>query len=515
MFQNVQKKRIGRNKFDLSHEVKMTASMAKLYPFYIQETVPGDKIRINSEIFIRFAPMLAPVMHRIDVYTHYFFVPNRLVWDEWEDFITGGRQGDLEPAWPSILIEEATKGWANKKSLADYMGIPIVEDGVTVSQDMRFSALPFRAYQLIYNEYYQDQNLMDEITISKASGSVDPEDLPDLMALRTKCWEKDYFTSALPWAQRGDPANMPLEPIYRDVATVTNGAGQGPAPNQNLSVADGVGNLSGDTTGPAGIQNIEEMGFEINDLRKAVRLQEWLENTARAGSRYIEQILSHFGVRSSDSRLQRPEYLSGGKTPVSISEVLQNSATIVDGGEPHANIPPSPQGNMAGHGIAVGKSHGCKRSFEEHGLIIGIMSILPRTAYQQGLHKLWSRSTKFDYYWPEFANLGEQQIHNKEVYFDFAGATAQAEQTFGYTSRFSEYKYANSRVCGDFRDNLAYWHLGRIFEATPALNAEFVEADPSTRIFNVTDPTEDPLWVQVYHKVDALRPMPYYGTPTL
>lgn len=503
LFQQVAGKKTRRSKFDLSHERKMSFNMGKLYPILLEEIVPGDKFRVSSEIMLRLSPLIAPMLHRVNVYTHYFFVPNRLVWSDWESFITGGRQGTDAPTWPNMVISDSSKANFGKKSLADYFGLPTVETTTTVTQGLRVSAMPFRAYQLIFQEYYQDQNLAAELGIDLSSGEMTGAELTKLTTLRDRAWEKDYFTSALPWSQRGPEVELPAEVNYLSESIYkTAGGGNVAAGNATF---DGVDNLRDGSSTNTRVENIDDIGITINDLRQSVRLQEWLERTARGGSRYIEQILSHFGVLSSDKRLQRPEYLGGGKQPVVISEVLNTTGIT---GE-------LPQGNMAGHGISVGATNYFKKRFEEHGFVVGIMSVLPRTAYQQGVHRMWRRLDKFDYYWPEFANLGEQAVENGEIYMDYTATGGQHTSTWGYQSRYAEYKYGKSTVHGDFRDDLSFWHMGRVFTSQPVLNESFVTANPTNRVFSVTDPNEDKLYAQIYNKIDAIRPMPYFGTPRL
>lgn len=518
----IQKPRL--NKFDLSHERKMSLRMGELIPIFVQEIVPGDVFRVRSEIFTRFAPMLAPIMHRVNVTTHYFFVANRLVWSEWEDFITGGPDGTTQPVFPHFTYNSTTAVVLGNGTLSDYMGLPPYTGAGPTEGTQKVSILPFRAYQLIWNEYYRDQNLQDPIDVPLTSGA-QPNNATtiNVLSTRQRCWEKDYFTSALPWAQRGPAVEMPVDTnieweyktisdVYRDTGAapgVDTLIGTGPTDADKLR----VGKLNNTTTGWAGrIENIEDItadgaGFTINDLRRSIKLQEWLEKNARGGARYIEQILSHFGVVSSDARLQRPEYLGGGKTPVVISEVL---STFQDPGDTG-----NPQGNMAGHGVSVGTTNGFRKAFEEHGYVIGVMSILPKTAYQQGIPRHFSRETKMDYYWPEFAHLGEQEVKSKEIWYDSGTDTVgQPEETFGYQSRYAEYKYAPDTVHGEFRNSLAFWHMGRIFETRPVLNDSFVTANPTTRIFAVEDAVEQ-IYCQIYNRVDALRPMPYFGTPMI
>lgn len=497
-----------RNKFDLSHEKKFSLDMGYLYPVLVQDILPGDVFRVNSEVFLRFAPLLAPVMHRIDVTMHYFFVPNRLVHDEWEDFITGGRTGLIEPVSPYFVLDDTNNdtGLFRSGTLADFMGLPSLEPATPIVNQVNISALPFRAYQLIYNEYYRDQNLEAEVNFGGigsgiiASGSTA---FQNLMVLRRRNFQKDYFTSALPWAQRGNDVTMPVETI---VDTAWGKASGLPLDTAGDVLHDNTGQLYTDQ----GPQNIELRGegisFTINELRRSIKVQEWLERMARGGARYIEQLASQFGVISSDARLQRPQYLGGGKQPVVISEVLSTFQQEAEG---------VPQGNMAGHGVSVGSQNYFKKAFEEHGFVIGIMSVTPKPAYQQGICRMLTRHEKFDYAWPIFGNLGEQEINAMELYYN--PASAPSFPTFGYVPRYSEYKYGYSTVHGDFKDTLSFWHLGRIFESEPYLNSDFIRVTPGefNRVFATGESSTDKMYCQLYHKIDALRPLPYYGTPMI
>jgi len=512
IFSKVSRQRLSKNKFDLSHERKMSLQMANLTPIMVQSILPGDSFKVNSEIFMRLAPMLAPVMHRINVTTHYFFVPNRIVWDEWEDFITGGRDGTLEPSAPYYNINDANKARFTKGSLCDYMGLPVQDQTATLEGTVKVSTLPFRAYTQIFNDYYRDQNMRDEVDFSKAGGY--QGDFGNISVLRQRAWGRDYFTSALPWAQRGPEVNLPVEINYRKPAQLFNPDGDPAAFGNAVRTVNNDGtNFQTDTALESlTVENIDDLGLTINDIRRSARLQEWLERNARGGARYVEQLLSHWGVISDDARLQRAEYLGGGKNPISISEVLQTSGTETAGD----NVE-TPLGQMAGHGIAASQRHGFRRKFKEHGYVIGIMSVLPVTAYEQGVPRHFSRFDKLDYPWPEFANLGEQEIINKEIFADLANNAdpANLEKTFGYTPRYSEEKFGISTVHGDMRDNLSYWHMGRKFDALPVLNDDFIKADPTKRIFAVEDQEEDELYCQIYNNISAVRRLPYYGTPTL
>lgn len=516
-FNKVRMKAPTKNKFDLSHERKQTLNMGKLVPMYLQEVLPGDRFRNSSEIFMRVAPMLAPIFHRVDVWCHFFFVPNRLVWDEWEDFITGGRLGTSQPVWPHMLYSKAGATGQNKLtigSLADYMGLPTSSD--LAIDDQPFSAIPFRAALKVYNEYYRDQNLQDEIPMSTASGEItDVNEISRLLTLRDRAWEKDYFTSALPWAQRGPEVLIPMEGdatlSYKDVSDWITDSDSS---SSNMEVQSGViGTINPmQTDGPGRVENLDEVTFQnatvtINDLRRSNALQVWLEKNARGGARYTEQLRSHFSVISSDARLQRPEYLGGGKQRVQVSEVLSTYET-----EPSE----APLGTMAGHGIAVGSTNRFSRFFEEHGYIIGFMSVLPRTGYQDQLDRHWSRMDKLDYAWPEFAHIGEQEIRRKEVYYNENFAAGTGDQVFGYTPRYSEYKFGKSTTHGEFKQSLSYWTMNRILpNSAPLLNEDFIKSDPTYRIWPVTDPDVHHLYATIYNKTSAIRPLPYFGVPAL
>lgn len=511
IFNTTSSNRPKRSLFDLSHERKFSCDMGDIVPIFCQEVLPGDTFRVNSENLIRLAPMLAPMMHRVDVYTHFFYVPNRLVFDKWQDFITGGEHGNDTPVFPFRMV---SPGQLEPGSIYDFMGLPTNPPSpapARITNDLKVNVLPFRALNLIWNEYYRDENLQSPKVISKGEG----EDTLTDIGLWKRAWEKDYFTSALPWAQKGDPITIPTQGTadvkYQvgdgGVPIVKLAGGYIPAPGAELkSRTDGTLVNQADT--PLAIDPVGTLYADlstatattINDLREAFQLQKWLERNARAGSRYTESILAHFGVKSSDARLQRPEYLGGGKNPIVISEVLQNSQSTND----------SAQGNMAGHGVGVGNTNSFKAFFEDYGFVIGLMSVMPRTAYQEGLPKTFQKFDKFDYFWPEFAHLGEQEVKMSELY---ATGTNQDLETFGYQSRYAEYRYIPSTVHGDFRDQLDYWHMGRKFSSPPSLNYQFIECNATKRIFNVTDDNVDHLWIQVYNNVQAVRPMPFLADP--
>lgn len=590
IFQNILVPKVRKSVFDLSYENKLSFDMGQLVPIYQENVVPGDKLRVNTEVLLRFAPMLAPIMHRVNCYVHYFFVPYRLIWDDWQEFITGGEDGLSQPVFPRLPLTESDSKFA-VGTLADYLGYNFPNDANTSPSIAEYSLLPFRAYQMIYNEYYRDQNLTNEVQISKASGDSTTTDnllkgtdystadaaLYELTKLRYRAWEKDYFTSALPWVQRGVAAQIPfgnpslglttsgelnsLLDVYqksnlpnssswqRTISGQLNQASTSGQRDEDLAFGGSRVSYSyrwkddgtSETKTPSGSSanlmatgegyNLEANGVlsdinlngthavsvkqllnklkvdgltapTINELRLAEHIQKWLERNARGGARYIEQILSHFGVRVPDYRLDRPEYLGGGKSPVQISEVLQTSATD----------DVTPQANMAGHGYSVGNKNKFSYKFDEHGIVLGIMSVLPRTSYQDGVSRHLMKFDKFDYYFPEFAHLGEQEVKNCEVY---NGTTLSEDPlgTFGYQERYAEYKYRSGEVHGDFKTNLDFWHLGRKFQGTPSLNTSFVTSDPSKRIFAVEDGAH--MWCQLYNNVRAVRPMPKHAIPSL
>ena len=486
------------NAFDLTHDVKLSLNMGQLVPIMVTEAVPGDKFQIAAESLIRFQPLVAPMMHRCDVSMHYFFVPNRILWDGWQKWIVNDPNAESHPY---IDLESQLY---NTYPLLDYMGLPQIQGGNTI----RCNAFPLAAYQCIYNEYYRDQNLIPEVNYKLDSGNNSAN--IQFFELRRRAWEHDYFTSCLPFAQKGAAVDIPLgevelKPSWSASGTPTfvNALGVTTAGDVQQTVIP-TGIVVSPATGKTAYNpdgSLEVQPTTINDLRRAYRLQEWLEKNARAGTRYVENILAHFGVKSSDARLQRPEYITGVKSPIVISEVLNTTGFE---GE-------LPQGNMAGHGVGVATGKFGSYYCEEHGFIIGIMSIMPKTAYQQGVHRKWLKiNDPFQYFWPTFAHIGEQEVFSEEIYAD----TGSLGSTFGYVPRYAEYKFENNRVAGDFKTSLNYWHMGRIFASEPFLNEEFINCDPTNRVFAVTDPEVQKVLAHVLNKVTAVRKMPKYGTPT-
>ena len=513
LFNSVAMMKPKKNKFDLTHDVKMSGVMGNLMPCMIAEAIPGDKFSLSCDTMVRFAPLIAPVMHRMDVSVHYFFVPNRILWENWEKFITN----EVTAGLPYVQMTDGLS--AGQKKLADYLGVPPCPTGGTTEN---VNALPFAAYQKIYNDYYRDENLISDLAedIKLVDGF---NAAGELLTLRKRAWEHDYFTASLPFAQKGQSVDIPLGDVkLKDgwLGTATDAPtfvdqNNDPATTGILETWDTYGSYTdGVIRGRSGSTYQTPLAYDpkdtltvgattINELRRAEKLQQWLEKNARGGTRYIENILAHFGVRSSDKRLQRPEYITGTKSPVVISEVLNSYGD--------ANIP---TGSMAGHGVSIGQGYNGSYYVEEHGYILGIMSVMPKTCYQQGIPKNYLKQDPLDFYWPTFANIGEQEVKLNELY----AYTNDSADTFGYVPRYAEYKYIPSRVAGDFRTSLSYWHLGRIFGSAPTLSQEFIEvaAEDVDRVFAVSAVSgDDNLYIQVVNKVSAIRPMPVYGTPML
>lgn len=567
-FETVPIRKPAYNVFNLSHDVKATYNFDKLYPFFCHPVNPGETFNVRVESFMRTMPLIAPVMHNVDQFFYFFFVPFRLLWNadrkrNWQTFITGGEKGDFgDHGYPNaqgapefadyvlphfnyrqreMLSSDSDKVLFEPGSLLDHMGFPSVasDQSVNAARTEPICSLPFRAYQMIWNEYFRNQNVQNEIEFSYDRGLETTVNLVKLLTMRKKCWEKDYFTSCLPWQQRGEAMSLPVlvpsgltgtVPVTVNTGKLSNGTLEGALVANNttasnrttvaISGALGAGQndpveLSGSANLANGV-NVKFTGLSIGtitDLRYCLRLQQWLENNARCGSRYIEQILAHFGVVSSDSRLQRPELLGGGKLPLLFSDIPQTSASDDE----------SVQGNLSGKGTLYGKTGGFKKYFEEHGVIIGLTCIIPRTSYSQGIPRYWTAMDKTDWYFPEFAHLSEQAVLNKELYYDFTASnnvdpTLNPDGVFGYQGRYTEYRYVPSSVHGEMRNTLQSWHLGRLFPSLPRLNSSFVECDSRVNVFALEDISEngaDPFVCQLHLDIKAVRPMPKFAVPSI
>lgn len=493
---------MSKNLHKLSYETKLSMNQGFITPINVIEALPGDKWQQDTTALLRCQPLLAPIMHSVDIDIHHWFVPIRLLWNDFEDFITGGSDGLNNSVAPTIT---APSGGFTVGSLADYMGLPTGVNGLKVS------ALPFRAYNLIFNEWYRDQDLMTPIAISKASG-VDTTTGTDLLRA---CWKKDYFTSARTTSQKGDEINIPLAgnaPIVTSNNVTVTGAkpvlkmayasdGSVP-PNGTIGIYNNAVTAGTTGSGPTGgiyPSNLEAdledvAAVNINDLRLAIKLQVYKENMLRHGSRYVERLLAGFGVSPQDSRLQLPELLGSGRQVIQFSEVLQTA----EGSEP--------VGEMRGHGIAAMKSNKFRRFIPEYGYIISVMIVRPRTAYQQGLNKMWTREVKEDFYQPELEHIGMQAITNKEIY----AASASPDAIFGYQDRYDEYRHTFDRVCGELKDTLDFWQMGRKFSSAPALNADFVRCSGVDRVFATN---ADQFIVRARHDIRVKRKLSRTGRP--
>lgn len=542
LFSQIPSTQIPRSVFDRSHGYKTTFNSGYLVPFYVDEVLPGDSFKLTATLFARLATPIVPFMDNLYLETFFFFVPNRLVWDNWQKF--NGEQKNPSDS-TDFLIPTVSGTNVQNQTLWDYFGLP-----TNVSNALKVNALPFRAYNLIFNEWFRDENLQESLKVPTGDG---PDNLSDYNLVR-RGKRHDYFTSCLPWPQKGPgveisiggsanvsgsltswPGSISYNMTATEGATVnpstvslnffpgtmSSGTGNSTSASftqsqflgSDFSVSTSRGNVSvtatrGDLSG-FGFSGKADLSsavpISINDLRQAFQIQKLYERDARGGTRYTEILRSHFGVISPDARLQRPEYLGGSSARISINPVQQTSSTNEI----------TPQGNLAAFGVVSDSFHGFSKSFVEHGYVFGFVNVRADLTYQQGLNRMWSRQGRFDFYWPVLAHLGEQAVLNKEIY---AQGTADDDKVFGYQERYAEYRYYPGQITGKFRSTdpqpLDSWHLAQKFSSLPALSSQFIQDDPP--IERVVAVTSEPQFLfDSYIRLKCARPMPVYSVPGL
>jgi len=509
-FSEVPKAEIQRSSFNRSHGYKTTFNCGQLIPIFVDEALPGDTFNVRMTGFSRLATPIVPIMDNLYMDTQFFSIPMRLVMDNWQKL--QGEQIDPGDSTDYTIPQMvAPAGGYAIGSLEDYFGLPTGVAGFT------HSALWHRAYYLVFNQWYRDQNLQDSLVFSRGDGP----DLSTSYAIQRRGKRHDYFTASLPWPQKGAAVEIPLgstAPVAflsaataQTTLTVQDIGGVARNITQYSAVGQPIGPLTGAAIGTPAQALVADLSqataATINSLRQAFQIQKIFERDARGGTRYVEAIKARFGVTSPDARLQRPEFLGGGSSPVNISPIPQTSPTGA-----YAN---TPQGNLAAMGVSILNNHGFTHSFTEHCLLLGLVSVRADLTYQRGLNRMWSRKTRFDFFEPALAHLGEQSVLNKEI---FTQGNATDDMTFGYQERFAEYRYYPSQITGLFRSSaptsLDVWHLSQDFATLPVLDSAFIQENPPVdRIIAV--PSEPQFLFDSYFAMQCARPMPLYGVPGL
>jgi hypothetical protein len=513
----VPKAEIPRSSFDTQYAHKTTFDGGYLVPIYCDEVLPGDMHNVKATMFARLATPLFPVMDNLHLDTFFFFVPNRLVWSNWVKFM--GEQANPNDSISYVVpqITSPLGGYA-VGSLFDHFGLPTAGQ-ITGSNTVTHNALPLRAYNLIYNEWFRDENLQNSVVVN--TGDSGDDDIDYSMLRRGK--RKDYFTGALPWPQKGESVSLPLgasAPILSDGSQIKFAFGAAQIPLKS----ELVGSFYGVSTGAVNATTLSfgnntglyadlsaATAATVNQLRQSFQIQKLLERDARGGTRYTELLRAHFGVTPQDYRLQRPEYIGGGSTYVNVNPIAQTSATSISGGA-------TPLGNLAAMGTALASGHGFTYHAQEHGYIIGLVNVRADLTYQQGLPKMWSRETRYDFYFPVFAHLGEQAILNKEIYVT---GTSTDDDVFGYQERWAEYRYKPSQITGLFKSTSAGtidpWHYAQKFTSLPTLNSTFIQENPpidrTTAVGSAANGQQ--FLMDAFFDCKMARPMPMYSVPGL
>lgn len=557
-FNSVKKSKVPMNKFNLSHSRLFTADPFYLYPVMVEDCIPGDRWTISNEMLVRNNPMASPIMHEQDVYVHYFFVPYRLLWKDWEAFFEGGKDGRFVGSIPSVsdIITNASNSFFQAGGLFEYLYNQSVQSFSSELYQMP-NFFPLKAYIMIWNEYYRDRNVMPHVNLNINLNETDEgrSGYDNLLITQgewqnigycndrmffKRCWRKDYFTSSLPWQQRGTVPSFDLfgtAALTLGQTTVTSG-GSGsdpgaigyayinritPLPGLTLGIHDHGGSpavaasnalanasslrelLAGATIDLSGGQ----LNADVHDMRTAFQITRLLELSARGGGRYNELLKSIYPAHPRDDRLQRPEYIGGNKVPVVVNEVLQTAESATSG--------ESGVGSMYGHGVTANREYIAKYRVQEHGVILGLFSVIPKAVYSQGIDRQWMKTSRWDYYYPQFMNLSEQAIYTHEL---FATGSKPVDNVFGYQSRYDEYRFRRNTVHGLFKTDFYYWHMARRFSTPPTLNTSFLIPsegeinDPVNGLKRVLQVPSEPMYLVHFGcNNTAVRPLPFMAIP--